>query len=125
MRLPNPAWTNRELDDSILKLCEEFPQARMATCSRALGALSPPHAARLGGIFVDRDARRVASRPGDARAHLRGSGVTGLIRQGRVVGSAYGARAWALAVSASGTRWFAMRYTFPSSHDDAPSCISG
>lgn len=29
-------WTDTELEESILKLCEEFPDARMADCSRAL-----------------------------------------------------------------------------------------
>jgi hypothetical protein len=32
----NSAWTDTELDDSILKLCDEFPYSRMAACSRAL-----------------------------------------------------------------------------------------
>ena len=30
------AWTEAELDEAILTLCGEFPNARMAACSRAL-----------------------------------------------------------------------------------------
>lgn len=36
MQLIKSAWTNAELDESILKLCDEFPAAQMAECSRAL-----------------------------------------------------------------------------------------
>lgn len=36
MLLPISVWTDAELDESILKLCDEFPTARMADCSRAL-----------------------------------------------------------------------------------------
>ena len=36
MELSSPAWTDAELDESILKLCDEFPDARMASCSRAV-----------------------------------------------------------------------------------------
>ena len=32
----NSQWTDVELDESILKLCDEFPDARMAAFSRAL-----------------------------------------------------------------------------------------
>lgn len=31
-----PAWTDLELDESILKLCEEFPDLKMAACSRVV-----------------------------------------------------------------------------------------
>jgi hypothetical protein len=30
------AWTDTELDDSIVTVCDEFPDALMAACSRAL-----------------------------------------------------------------------------------------
>jgi hypothetical protein len=36
MKFPHSVWTDKELDESILKLCDEFPDARMAACSRAL-----------------------------------------------------------------------------------------
>jgi hypothetical protein len=36
MELPSPTWTDAELDECILKLCDEFPDSRMAACSRAL-----------------------------------------------------------------------------------------
>jgi hypothetical protein len=36
MELSSPVWTEAELDESILTLCDEFPDARMATCSRAV-----------------------------------------------------------------------------------------
>ena len=31
-----PAWTDLELDESILQLCDEFPDLTMAACARAL-----------------------------------------------------------------------------------------
>jgi hypothetical protein len=34
--LPGSEWSKTELDDSILSLCDEFPEARMTSCSRAL-----------------------------------------------------------------------------------------
>jgi hypothetical protein len=36
MRQPRSAWSEAELEDAILKLCEEFPDARMAALARAL-----------------------------------------------------------------------------------------
>jgi hypothetical protein len=36
MRSLKSEWTDAELDESILKLCNEFPDARMIACSRAL-----------------------------------------------------------------------------------------
>jgi hypothetical protein len=36
MTISTAAWTEAELDDSILRLCLEFPDVRMVTCSRAL-----------------------------------------------------------------------------------------
>lgn len=36
MLFPKSGWTDTELDESILKLCDEFPNARMIDCSRAL-----------------------------------------------------------------------------------------
>ena len=38
LEVPNrqSPWTEVELDDSILTLCVEFPDAKMAACSRAL-----------------------------------------------------------------------------------------
>lgn len=36
MEFPPPVWTDAELDESILKLCDEIPRARMVACSRAL-----------------------------------------------------------------------------------------
>lgn len=45
MQLQPSAWTDAELNESILKLCDEFPMARMADCSRALEhcrRLTPP-----------------------------------------------------------------------------------
>lgn len=29
-------WTDAELDESILKLCDEFPDSRMVACARAM-----------------------------------------------------------------------------------------
>lgn len=31
-----PAWTDAELDECVLKLCDEFPDSRMIACSRAV-----------------------------------------------------------------------------------------
>lgn len=36
MELSSPVWTEVELDESILTLCDEFPEVRMAECSRAV-----------------------------------------------------------------------------------------
>lgn len=36
MQFSSPAWSDAELDESILILCDEFPDARMAACSRAV-----------------------------------------------------------------------------------------
>jgi len=36
MRSLEYAWTDAELDESVLKLCDEFPATRMVECSRAL-----------------------------------------------------------------------------------------
>lgn len=36
MEFAPQAWTDAELDESILKLCEEFPDARMIACARAI-----------------------------------------------------------------------------------------
>ena len=61
-----PAWTDEELDDSILRLCSEFPDARMAALSRALEQCrrTVPHgtresllAAMRGVLRDDVDAR--------------------------------------------------------------------
>lgn len=36
MELSSPVWTEAELDESILTLCDEFPEARMAACALAV-----------------------------------------------------------------------------------------
>lgn len=36
MDIARTGWTEAELDEAILKLCDEFPHARMAACSRAI-----------------------------------------------------------------------------------------
>lgn len=36
MEPSSPVWTAEELDESILTLCDEFPEARMTACSRAV-----------------------------------------------------------------------------------------
>lgn len=36
MELSSAIWTDSELDESILTLCDEFPAARMAACARAV-----------------------------------------------------------------------------------------
>lgn len=36
MELSSPTWTDAELDECVLALCDEFPDSRMIACSRAL-----------------------------------------------------------------------------------------
>jgi hypothetical protein len=36
MDFSSPGWTDAELDESILKLCDEFPDSPMVACSRAI-----------------------------------------------------------------------------------------
>lgn len=36
MNAARTAWTEAELDEAILTLCGEFPNARMAACARAI-----------------------------------------------------------------------------------------
>ena len=48
MALRNPHWSDADLDESILSLCDEIPDARMSVCSRALEYCrrSVPHGTR-------------------------------------------------------------------------------
>jgi hypothetical protein len=54
------AWTDVELDESILFLCEEFPHARLAECSRALEHCrrSTPRGTRLSLLVAMRESLR-------------------------------------------------------------------
>ena len=36
MKFATQGWTDAELNESILRLCDEFPDVRMLTCSRAV-----------------------------------------------------------------------------------------
>jgi hypothetical protein len=55
------AWTERELDESILRLCDEFPDVRMAACSRALEHCrrSTPRGTRESLLTAMRDTLRL------------------------------------------------------------------
>jgi hypothetical protein len=63
------AWTDGELDEAILGLCDEFPRAGMAACSRALehcrkstprGTSQSLVAAMRGHLRRDVESRRAA-----------------------------------------------------------------
>jgi hypothetical protein len=56
-----PEWTDTELDESILILCDEFPDARMSACSRALEHCrrSTPHGTRGSLLAAMRDTLRL------------------------------------------------------------------
>jgi hypothetical protein len=63
------AWTDTELDESILILCDEFPRAGMAACSRALeycrrsiprGTFQSLLAAMRATLRLDMESRRAA-----------------------------------------------------------------